>query len=331
MISIIMPARNAAPYLSECIESILEQTYEDWELLVVNDHSTDTTNSILETFAVRDRRITVLQNKGKGIIPALKGAYSKAKGTFITRMDADDRMPQHKLAFMVGQLKECGEGHVATGKVSYFSEGKLGEGFINYEKWLNELAENGNQFTELFRECVIPSPCWMLHKTDFDAIGAFNSNTYPEDYDLVFRMYAHNLKPIPVSEVLHYWRDHKDRASRNDPNYADDTFSELKTDYFIKLHYQSEKKIQLWGAGRRGKKLAKELLKHEISFKWYCNNPNKIGKHIYDMLIEDFNELDFSDDSQVLITSNKKNFTTSLRLAKIVATKALNKDYFFFA
>ena len=331
MVSIVMPAKNAQPYLKECIESIINQSYENWELLVVNDHSTDKTQLVLEDFAAHDSRIKVLVNKGMGIIPALKLAYENAKGSFITRMDADDIMPLHKLDFMVKQLEESGIGHIATGNVLYFADGEPGEGFKRYADWLNGLAKKGTQFKDIYKECVIPSPCWMLYRSDFDAIGGFDSSVYPEDYDLTFRMYEHNLKPIPVSEVLHFWRDHKDRASRNDPKYADDTFTEIKVNYFLKLHYQKDKQIHIWGAGRRGKKIAKALQSQNISFRWFCINPVKIGKHIYEVLIEDFNNITFSNDIQVLITVTKGNLLIAESENLIPINKIANRDYFFFA
>lgn len=331
MISIVMPAKNAAPYLTACLDSVVQQSYKEWELLVVNDHSTDHTQDILEDFSLQDKRIKVLNNKGNGIIPALQLGYQHAEGSFITRMDADDIMPLNKLNYMVHQLKESGRGHIATGNVIYFAENKPGVGFKKYADWLNSLAKLGNQFSEIYKECVIPSPCWMLYRSDFELIGAFDSKVYPEDYDLVFRMYEQQLTPIPVSEVLHFWRDHKARASRNDPNYADDTFTDLKVSYFFKLHYNKDKEINIWGAGRRGKKLAEALVKHEIPFKWYCKNPEKIGKHIYHVLIEDFSTFSFTDDKQVLVTFSKNNLSNDELNNILPENKHVNKDYFFFA
>lgn len=331
MVSIVMPAKNAQPYLEECLKSIINQNYKNWELLVVNDHSKDNTQSVLEDFAAMDSRITVLVNKGEGIIPALKLAYKNAKGAYITRMDADDIMPLHKLNFMVKQLEESGKGYIATGNVLYFADGEPGEGFKQYADWLNGLAKNGTQFDEIFKECVIPSPCWMLHRSDFDLIGGFDSPVYPEDYDLAFRMYNHNLKPIPVGEVLHYWRDHKNRASRNDPNYADDTFTAIKVKYFLKIHYKEDRQVNILGAGRRGKKLALALKENKISFNWYGINPAKVGKHIYDVLIQDFNVSAIEDKDQLLITFTRNNSTASKELRFLPKNLNLNQDYFFFA
>ena len=67
-VSILMPVKNAAEYLTECIESVIEQTYTDWELIAVNDHSNDHSADILYNFSIKDPRIKVVNNKGNGII-----------------------------------------------------------------------------------------------------------------------------------------------------------------------------------------------------------------------------------------------------------------------
>ncbi len=67
MISILMPARNAGKYLEACLQSIIQQTYVDWELIIVDDHSTDNTVGIIKKYAKADQRIHWYTNKGKGL------------------------------------------------------------------------------------------------------------------------------------------------------------------------------------------------------------------------------------------------------------------------
>ena len=100
-----MPARNALPYLKESIDSILAQQYVHWELIVVNDHSTDQSQKVLEEYSLKDKRIKVFTNEGQGIISALNLAYQYAEGLYITRMDADDLMAENKLGLMLEALQ----------------------------------------------------------------------------------------------------------------------------------------------------------------------------------------------------------------------------------
>ena len=125
-----------------------------------------------------------------------------------------------------------------------------------------------------------------MYREDFESIGGFNSIQYPEDYDLCFRMYANQIKVTPSLEILHFWRDHSERASRNDENYSDNRFLDLKVKYYIKVDHNPNENLFLWGAGKKGKRIAHLLNTYEIEFEWITNNEKKVGKHIYDKLIK---------------------------------------------
>lgn len=286
MISIIMSVRNEEGFLAECLQSIVDQTEKNWELLAVDDHSEDQSLEILSTFAIRDSRIRIFSNQGNGIIPALRLAFSKAGGQWITRMDADDIMPATKLHSLKSKLESLNPGYIATGNVRYFSHIELQEGFLKYADWLNELNKNRSHYQQIYKECVVASPAWMARTDDLKAIHAFEKAVYPEDYDLVFRWYQHGFKISPVEELVHYWRDHSARASRNDPNYRDNLFARLKCKYFKMIDYDPSKQLILWGAGKKAKRIAKELLVHKMKFRWLTDNEKKIGKHIYGISIE---------------------------------------------
>lgn len=301
-----MPVKNAGPFLKECVDSILSQTESNWELIAVNDGSTDDSYSILEAYSQKDPRIHVLDNPGDGIIEALRTAYSNSSGDFITRMDADDLMFTNKLEVLKRNIETNGLGSLAVGKVKYFSDDELRGGYIYYENWLNGLTEKGTNYTEVYRECVIPSPCWMVYRSDLDKCKAFEPNIYPEDYDLCFRFKEAGLKPIPCSDVLHHWRDHSTRTSRNDPNYADNRFLDLKLKWFLELDYDSTKTLVVWGAASKGKELAKGLIKANIPFEWTCNNPNKIGKHVYEKHIKNVDSIRELGSFQAIIAVANK-------------------------
>lgn len=330
LISILTPFRNSSKFISACIDSIISQTYPHWELLIVDDHSSDDSYALVISLALKDNRIKLFKNTGHGIIDALNLAFEKSSGQLITRMDSDDIMTSNKLDIMSEDLRTHGKGSLALGLVNYFCEGKIGEGYSNYEKWLNKLTKTGTNYTEIYKECVIPSPCWMLHRDDLIACGAFDNNTYPEDYDLAFRFYKKGLKCIPSIHVLHNWRDYDTRTSRTDENYADNNFLKLKIDYFLKLDRKTNQPLVLWGAGFKGKFCAKLLEKNKVSFKWICNNPKKIGKHIYAMELHEIASLTELSQPQVIITVANK--TSQKRIINILENHQLvnAQDYFFF-
>lgn len=329
-VSIIIPFKDTAHYLSECLDSIQNQTYPNWEVLAVNDHSTDASFTLVENYARSDSRIKVFQNKGEGIIPALQTAYTQSSGDFVTRMDSDDIMKPNRLKHMVEALQKNGTGHVSVGQVKYFSNRGISNGYARYEKWLNNLTSKGENYQEIYKECVIPSPCWMVHKSDFEACGAFDPHRYPEDYDLTFRFYEKGLKIIPSTEVLHLWRDYDTRTSRTHEHYAQNYFLDIKLHYFLKLDFNPNRPLVVWGAGFKGKAVAKGLKKMGISITWLCDNPNKIGKKIYGQELIHFQALETLENPQSIVTVANSKAQMEIRdyFKKLAQSPMI--DYFFF-
>lgn len=331
LISVLTPFKNTADFLPSCIKSIQSQTYTFWELIIVDDNSSDNSYDIVNSYAIKDPRIKLFKNSGAGIISALRLAFENSQGEFITRMDSDDIMAPNKLQTMATDLKIHGKGHIALGLVNYFSDmGDLGNGFQRYETWLNNLTGTGENFKEIYKECVIPSPCWMVYRTDLTICKAFEPNRYPEDYDLAFRFYKGQLKCIPSNNVLHHWRDYPNRASRTDEHYSKNHFIPLKIRYFLKLDYRSTRPLALWGAGNKGKMVARKLIAKEISFVWLCNNERKIGKHIYGQELHNFEKLRTLNQPQCIITVANPDEQAKITQHLQSLGMKLMVDYYFF-
>ena len=288
MISIVIPYKNPMPFFEDCLASIINQSYTNFQLILVSDQSCEESKSLALEYAKKDHRVTCLHSKGDGIIDALIEGANNAKGEFITRMDADDLMRNDKLQLMRNQLKSKGQGHVCIGGVKYFASGKkLENGYIKYENWLNKLTFSEDNFSEIFKECIVPSCCWMIYMNDFKKINQFNDLEYPEDYDFAFQLWKNKFKVTSVKEKIHLWRDHHKRTSRNSSIYNFENFIDLKLKYFIENEKKKEERIVLWGAGKKGKTLAKKLINKKQSFYWITENIKKINKEIYDVKIED--------------------------------------------
>ena len=330
LVSILIPFKNTAAFLAECLQSILEQDYTNWEVLAVNDGSTDASKDIVSQFALQEPRIKIIDNTGSGIIHALRLAYARSKGGYITRMDSDDIMKPSKLSTMVSLLDAYGKGHIALGKVTYFSDRGISNGYKRYEEWLNRLTINGANFNERYKECVIPSPCWMTHRDDLDKCGAFENDRYPEDYDLAFRMYANGLQCIPCSEVLHLWRDYDTRTSRTSEHYAQNYFLDIKLFYFLKQDWDKNRPLVLWGAGNKGKTIGKALIQKGIPFTWICDNPNKIGKQIYGIPMLSYLDLKTLQNTQSIITVANEQAQQEILEFLTSQDKMAMKDYYFF-
>lgn len=330
LVSILIPFKNTEAFIAECADSIINQTYKHWEAIFIDDNSDDSSFSIVKGFATKDSRIKVYKNNGNGIIEALRTAFSECKGEYITRMDSDDIMTPIRLSLMLESLLKYGKKHLAVGQVKYFRADGLSDGFTRYEKWLNRLTKTGSNYSEIYKECVVPSPCWMLHTDDFLACEGFEPNQYPEDYDLAFRFYKAGYTCISCDDILLLWRDYSKRTSRTHENYAQNHFLELKVRYFLELNFNATKPLVIWGAGTKGKTLAKLLLKENIPFFWICDNPKKIGKHIYDQKLLNFDYLLQLHQPQSIVTVANENAQEEITSYFEQQNMQSMVDYFFF-
>ena len=332
LVSIIMAVKDTAPYLHDCIDSIINQTYTNWELIAVNDHSSDDTPNILKSYAEKDDRIKYYDSDKPRLIPTLQVAHSKATGTLINRMDSDDKMPDYKIQVLVDEWNKYGKGTVIAGGTEHFvDEGEVGGGFIKYEKWLNNVAKTSTHYQQIYTECVIPSHCWIIHKDDFNEVDAFNPLVYPEDYDLCFRFYRKKLKVVGIDKILHHWRDRSNRISRTWDEYKDNRYFDLKLRFFYELDRDYSRPLVLWGAGKNGKDMAKLLQSYNDEFHWVCDNANKVGKDIYGVIMQHFNDIESLKNAQIMIVVASPSGKTEIQDQLNSWNKVAVKDYWFFS
>lgn len=284
-ISILMPFKNAAPWLQETIVSIMEQTFVDWELIAVDDHSLDNGVALIRAFD--DPRIHVVSNEGEGIIPALQTGLNLARGTFVSRMDGDDRMPVDKLQRLYDLVSHTTERVVGTGKVRYFSEGPVSEGYREYEAWLNERIDRGDHFNHIYRECVVASPNWIVRREHLIQDRIFNDLHYPEDYDMVFRWQHKGYRIVCAREITHLWREHPERTSRNSDVYDQASFFQLKLHWF-RINFPDIKTLAVFGANAKGKQVV-DALREQYQLSWYDVDYLSYGAGIAGFAIQDPN------------------------------------------
>lgn len=115
-VSIITPAYNAARYLPQAVASVIEQSFQDWELIIINDGSTDATRDYLDTLT--DPRIRVIHQENGGVSRARNAGLECARGAFVTFMDADDALPRESLAVRVRYLDAHPEVTVVDGRIT---------------------------------------------------------------------------------------------------------------------------------------------------------------------------------------------------------------------
>jgi len=298
-ISLIMPFFQAGDFIREAILSLMDQDFGDWELIAVDDQSSDHGRMVVEELAAEDHRIRLFINKEKGIIPALILGLRKAKGEYVGRFDADDLLPPDRLRLMLNLLQGSAAKTIVTGLVQYFSDRPISTGYAKYQDWLNELNLNGQTWTDIYRECVIASPNWLMRREELMNIGGFDGLEYPEDYDWCFRCYQHNFEVLCLSSTTLLWREHPLRTSRNSEHYQQEAFFSLKLQRFIELEEFEE--LVLWGSGRKARITAALLKEKGIRFRWMDLEPHRYPKGILGITIEDYRKLESRSGIKVLI------------------------------
>jgi glycosyltransferase involved in cell wall biosynthesis len=298
-ITLLMPFCNSATFISDAVLSLQNQSFKDWELIAVNDFSPDASESILRQFAHKDSRIKIHQNQEKGILPALQLAFSKATGKFVGRFDSDDFLPPDRLQLMRAKMQNAPPKTIVTGMVEYFGDHAISKGYLQYQTWLNSLNQAEETWKEIYRECVIASPNWLMRRLELLAIGGFSGLQYPEDYDWCFRCYLHNFKVISVPAITLQWREHANRTSRNSVHYQQAAFFTLKLNRFLEI--ETYRQIVLWGTGRKARITAAFFLKKKIQFLWMDVNPQRFPGGIFDQPLLDYRDLQASPGLKLLV------------------------------
>ena len=122
-VSVIVAAYNAAPFISTCLDSMLAQTLDDWEVLVINDHSTDDTAAVVQGYVERDRRFRLMQTPhNAGPAAARNIGIVAARGTWLAVLDADDRYTPERLERMIEYGLSMGSNFVSDNQMIVTSE-----------------------------------------------------------------------------------------------------------------------------------------------------------------------------------------------------------------
>lgn len=211
-ISVVMPAFNADRYLEEAVDSILAQTFTDFELVVVDDGSTDRTREILEGYARRDARLVVVSAVGKGFVDALTTGVATARAAWIARMDGDDRSTPDRLQRQWDFLQATPEVGLLGSTVQVIDS--LGQRLhmIRYP-----LADPVIRLT-LRHAPAFAHGAVIMRRDDLAAVGGYSAGAHPaDDYDLWCRLVAHGVRAANIDQPLYEYRLNEQGISHRHP------------------------------------------------------------------------------------------------------------------
>ena len=199
-ISVIMPVYNAARYVKEAVESVLAQTLADFELIVVNDGSTDSSERVLRRLAAKDGRIKLISRPNTGYVVALGEAIGVSRGQYLARMDADDVCLPERFAKQVALLDaRPNVGVVGTSYDLIDARGR----FLHTMR--QPTSDDALQRACLAGSTPICHPTAMIRRSLFDAVGGYDCGAFPaEDLDLWLRIGEHSQLACLPDVLLRY-------------------------------------------------------------------------------------------------------------------------------
>jgi glycosyltransferase involved in cell wall biosynthesis len=278
-VSVLLPCYNAGATLEEALDSLQAQTYSNFEIICVDDGSTDNTLEILEGYARKDPRIVVLSEPHRGVVGAANHGLETCQGEIILRMDADDRCHPRRIEKQLAYLLDHPEVGVVSCLVEGFPKEAVGEGFQLYYDWLNSLVTHEDITREIFVESPIANPSAAFRTDLIRRLGGYLDQGWPEDYDLWLRAYLGGVRFVKIPEVLFYWREHPERLTHQDPRYSVENFLRAKAHYLAQGPARERDAVIVWGAGMTGRRLSKHLEREGLPLEAFVEvDEKKIGR-----------------------------------------------------
>jgi GT2 family glycosyltransferase len=282
-ISVLLPFYEAAATLPACLESLLAQSETDWELVAVDDGSTDDGPRLLAEAAAHEPRVRLLRRPHRGLVGALNAGLTACRGRYVARMDADDVALPARLERQRAWLEAHPECDLVGCLAEPFAErgARLGKGVRTYHAWMNALLDDAAIRANLFVESPIPHPSFFARRELFWRLWGYRERHWPEDYDFLLRAAAAGARFGKVPEVLLRRRDHPRRLTRSDPRYRRAGMFRAKAHHFARGPWlrgaggRLRREVVIGGSGSSGRTVAALLRAEGVTVR--CLLDNKVG------------------------------------------------------
>lgn len=208
LISVIIPCYNQAQYLESSIESIRIQKFEDWEIIIINDGSTDNTQEVAEEYAKQDSRIRIINQENKGLSSSRNTGIKSALGSILNFLDADDKHLTDSLSTVVKYFNEDPKTEVLVSSYSYFKGKSIFHSHIFEERVIS--------IESFFNSNLAPPVSFFIKKTCQEIVGLFDETLKScEDWDFWIRAAKAGARIKTISDVLVGYRYVPTSMSRN--------------------------------------------------------------------------------------------------------------------
>jgi glycosyltransferase involved in cell wall biosynthesis len=224
-VSLIVPAFNYGAFLPVTLDSVLRQHFQDWELIVVDDGSTDDTASVVKKYRERDRRIVYAPQANQGVATARNAGLALAKGEYVQFLDADDLLENRKLDSQVRYLERNPQVDLVYGSARYFRSDHPDErrfGFLPEsadKAWMPEVSGTGKEVQPaIVKANIMVVHAALVRRSLVDQVGPFDQTVAPlEDWDYWLRcaLQGATFHYLDKADTLSLVRVHPSSASQN--------------------------------------------------------------------------------------------------------------------
>jgi glycosyltransferase involved in cell wall biosynthesis len=292
LVSVLLPVRDPGPYLKDCIASLERQTLEEYEVVAVDDGSTDGSAKALDDWAIQDERVKVVHRSQSGLVETLNAGLELCTAPFVARMDADDIIHPKRFELQLAEFEELPWVGVVSSLVRHFPWHGVGEGYRAYEEWLNSLLTPEQISRERFVESPVPHPSAMVRREVYQSAGGYRDENWAEDFDFWLRLFEAGVTFTKVEKYLYFWREHAERLTRVDSRYSVENFLRCKAKYLLSGPLADGQRVVIWGAGQTGRRISKHLLRDGATVEAFVDiDPEKIGSTLRGKPIIEFDEL----------------------------------------
>lgn len=231
LVSILIPVFNAEKYLAEAIESILNQSYSDFEFLIINDGSNDKSEEIILSYS--DQRIRYIKNESNlKLIKTLNKGIQICKGKYIVRMDADDISHPERIQKQVEFMESNPDIGICGSWFETF--GEVDTSIVRYKETHDEIM------TKMLYQCHLCHPSIILRREIFDDPDMYFDENYPhaEDYDFYLKV-SKKWKFHNIQEAILKYRIHNESVSNKNKSIQIKNSLIIKKRFFTELHTQA--------------------------------------------------------------------------------------------
>ena len=248
-LSVLLPVRDAAPWLGASLASLWRQTFADFEVVAIDDGSRDRTGDLLEREAAREPRLRVTHTPPRGLPAALAAAHGLARAPLLARHDADDLSHRERFALQVEFLRAQPRVAVVGARLRLFPAAAVRPGMRRWAAWHNDLLEHD----EIAREVLVESPLAhgtaLLRRRAVESAGGWVDRGWPEDLDLWWRLLAGGARFAKLPRVLYAWRQHAASATWRAPASARERLLAFKLEALGQGLLRDRREVSLVGVG----------------------------------------------------------------------------------